>query len=484
MASQLWRLWSSRFARRLTVAFVATAVAAAALTAVLVNFAIDARFDAYLDSQRQAREQQIVDVLTAEYQRAGGWRPDSLDPLAPALVMSGAEVDLLSPDGHLLWSTAAFGMSAQMAAMHREMMGTPELGPTSRLPVMVDGRPVGTAVLRVPQAALPAADEEFRTSVNRLLLGGALGAGILALLVGLVLARRTTAGVTELMAAARELAAGRRDRRAAVSSSDEIGDLATAFNTMADAVAREDELRRLFAADVAHELRTPLTILRSQLEAIQDGLAAPTPAVVDSLHEESLRLGRLVDDLEAMAAADAAGFSLNRREVALRPLIRDVLDGFTGHLAERDLTLVTDLADVTARVDPARLRQVLANLLSNAAKFTPPGGRVTVTLEQRDGDAELAVADTGVGIPADEQPRVFDRFFRGVGSRAGGSGIGLAVAAELVAAHGGEIAVQSEPGHGSRFLVRLPANGAAPSTTFIGSSQRPPNVDDVRVNTT
>jgi two-component system sensor histidine kinase BaeS len=476
MASQVRRLWNSRFARRLSVAFVATAVAATALTALLVNLAVDARFDAYLESQRQARAQQIVDVLAADYQQAGGWRPESLDRLGPAFAMSGAQVELLDADGRLVWSTAGFGMSPPMAAMHREMMGTAESGPPGRLPVMVDGRRVGTAVLRIPQATLPAADAQFRASVNRLLLGGALVAGLLALLVGLALARRPTAGVTELTAAANDLAAGRRDRRAAVSSPDEIGDLATAFNTMADTVAREDELRRLFAADVAHELRTPLTILRSQLEAVQDGLTAPTRAVVDSLHEESLRLGRLVADLEALAAADAAAFTLDRSQVALRPLVHEVADGFTGHLAERDLTLTTELADVTAHVDPARIRQVLGNLLSNAAKFTPPGGRVHVTLAQRDGAVELAVADTGAGIPADEQPRVFDRFYRGAGARAAGSGIGLAVAAELVAAHGGQITVHSEPGHGSRFLVRLPAGGVASptrDTDFAATSSSP-----------
>jgi two-component system, OmpR family, sensor histidine kinase BaeS len=482
MSSWLRNLWSSRFARRLTVAFVATAVAAAALTAVLVNLAIGIRFDAYVQAQRQARELQIVDVLAADYQQAGGWRSDSLDRLAPAFVMSGAEVELLGPDGRPVWSTGGLGMSPGMAAMHREMMGTPELAATSRWPVLVDGQQVGTAQLRVPQAALPAADEQFRTSVNRLLLGGALVAGLLALLVGLVLARRTTTGVTELTAAAHALAGGRRDRRAAVSSPDEIGDLATAFNTMADAVVREDELRRVFAADVAHELRTPLTVLRSQLEAVQDGIAAPTRAVVDSLHEESLRLERLVADLEMMAAADAAAFSLDRRELALHPLVREVLDGFAGHFAERDLTLVTDLTEVTADVDPARMRQVLTNLLSNAAKFTPPGGRVNVSLARRDGGVELAVTDTGVGIPADEQARVFDRFYRGAGSRAAGSGIGLAVAAELVAAHGGEISVHSEPGQGSRFLVRLPVSGAASQPTFIATSQGPPSVDVVRTN--
>lgn len=468
MSEMLRALWAGRFARRLTIAFVATAVAAAALTAVLVNLAISSRFDAYLDSQRQAREQQIVELLAAEYQETGGWRLESLNRLAPAFVMSGAGIELLDADGRPLWSPAGSAMSPRMAARHREMMGIAEPGARSRIPVVVGGRQVGTAVLQVPQAALPAADEQFRTSVNRLLLGGALTAGLLALLVGLALARRTTAGVTELTAAANELAAGRRGRRAVVSSDDEIGELATSFNVMADAVAREDELRRVFAADVAHELRTPLTILRSQLEAVQDGITAPTPAVVDSLHEESLRLGRLVADLETLAAADASAFTLDRRALALRPLVSEVLEGFTGHLAERDLTLVTHLVEVTAHVDAARLRQVLMNLLSNAVKFTAPGGQVTVSLGQRDGDVELAVADTGVGIPADEQAQVFDRFFRGEHSRAAGSGIGLAVAAELVAAHDGDITVRSEPGQGSRFLVRLPIT--SPSTTFIGSS--------------
>lgn len=469
MVSPLRGLWHSRFARRLTLAFVATAAAATALTAILVNLAIDSRFDAYLESQRQAREQQVISVLATDHLRAGGWQQASLDQLAPAFVMSGISVELLGPDGRRIWWTSGFEMSPAMSAMHREMMGIPQPGPTSRLPVLADGQQVGTAVLQVPQAVLPAADREFRDSVNQLLLGGAVAAGVLALLVGLALARRTTVGVTELTAAANELAAGQRDRRAAVSSHDEIGELATSFNALADAVTREDELRRTFASDVAHELRTPLAIVRSQLEAIQDGITEPTPEVIGSLHHEALRLGRLVADLETMADAGAAGFTLHRREIALRPLMRDVLDGVAGQLAEHELQLVTDLADVTAVADEVRLRQVVSNLVSNAVKFTPAGGRVTVTLAQQDKDVEFAVADTGVGIPEDELPRVFDRFYRGAGSRAEGTGIGLAVAAELVTAHGGQIRVHSRPGHGSRFLVRLPAQDLPQRSSVLHS---------------
>lgn len=469
-------LLGGRFARRLTVAFAITAVAGAALTAIVVNVAFGARFATYVDSQRQAREDQVVGVLSAEYQRAGGWRVESLDRLASGLVMSGADVELLAGDGTRIWSLAQAGADPAMVAMHNQMMGVPDLGAATARPVTVNGQQVGTAVLRVPQAALPAADAALRTSVNRALLGGALVAGAVALLVGLLIARRTTARVVELTAAADELAAGRRDRRAAVSSTDEIGELAASFNTMADAVQREDELRRAFAADVAHELRTPLSILQSQLEAVQDGLVAPETEVIDSLHEEALRLGRLVADLETVAAADAASFTLERRELALTDLVADTVDGLAGHVAESGLEIVTDLDQVSVVADPVRLRQVITNLVTNATKFTPPGGTITLILRARDGSAELEVADTGVGIPADDLPRVFDRFFRGAASTGRGSGIGLAVATELVTAHGGEISVASAPGRGARFLVRLPGIAQQPHRVFTGSASPRPSV--------
>lgn len=451
-------LWTGGLSRRIALAFLVTAVAAAALTAVLVNLAIDTRFDAYLDSQRQAREQQIVELVAAEYRRWGQWQPESLDELAPAFVMSGATVEVLDRRGERVWTSSTAAMSPAMSAMHREMMGIPAPAPPSRLPVVVDGERVGTAIVRAPEAALPAADREFRDSVNWLLLGGAIVAGTLALLAGLALVRRTTARIGTLTAAANELAAGRRDARAAVTSKDELGDLAASFNRMADTVAREDELRQAFAADVAHELRTPLAILRTQVEAIRDGVSQPDSAAIGSLHEEALRMGRLVADLETLADAGAAGFTLHRHEIALRPLVEGVLYSFANRLAAHDLELVTDLGEVSASVDAVRLRQVLDNLLNNALKFTPAGGRISVTLSERDGAVALTVADNGPGMSPEELPRVFERFFRGARSSAEGSGIGLAVAAELVAAHNGDISVESTRGGGCTFLVQVPAS--------------------------
>ncbi len=460
----------ARVGRRLALAFTATALSAAALTAIVVNLAFGSRFEGYLDTQQQARAQQIVTLLAADYRADGSWRPESLDRLAPGLLMSGSTVQVLGPDGRLIWSLADATVNPAMAGMHGQMMGVSAPGPSIQDPVVVDGRQVGTAVLAVPRAAAPAADRGFRDAVNRLLLLAAAGAGLVALLVGLLVARRATGSLGELTAAADALAAGRRDRRAQVSAPDEIGQLARSFNAMADTVDREDTLRQAFAADIAHELRTPLTILQGQLEAVQDGITQPDPQLIASLHEEAVRMGRLVADLETMADAGAAGFTLQRREVALHDLVAATLDALGARINERELTVITHLEEVTVLADPVRISQVVTNLLTNAATYTPPGGTITLTLSTDTETVELGVADTGPGIPAEELPRVFDRFFRGATSPPGGSGIGLAVAAELVAAHGGTITADSPPGRGSRFVVHLPATASDPHHAFIGSS--------------
>src|SRR6266540_995035 len=232
--------------------------------------------------------------------------------------------------GRTVWEPTSTHVGRQMAEMHRQMMGGGALGPEHRLPITVDGSVVGTAIVRLPEVGVLPQDVSFRHSINRLLLFGGIAAGLIALLLGIVLARRATAPARELAGAARAFAAGDRTRRVGYDSPDEFGEMARSFNAMGDAVEEEDRLRRTFAAEVAHEVRTPLAILRSQVEAIQDGVVEPDPGTVASLHEETLRLTRLVGDLETLASADAAGFSLSPRPVSLRPLVEESLREFAG----------------------------------------------------------------------------------------------------------------------------------------------------------
>ncbi len=339
---------------------------------------------------------------------------------------------------------------------------TAGLGPVQRIPVQVGGTVVGTALVQLPQpTALPAA-VAFRAQVIRLLLGGGALGALLSLGLGIVFARRASRPVRQVTGAARALAAGDRAVRLDPGRADEFGELGRAFNAMADAVAAQEQLRRGFAAEVAHELRTPLTILRSQVEGLRVGVLEPTGQALGSLDEEVGRMTRLVSDLQVLSAADAAGFSLDRATTELDGLVKQVAGEFAGLFEGAEVGLETRLEPVTAWVDRGRVGQVVANLLSNALKFTPQGGLVRVELQAGDDHAVLQVADSGRGIPAEELPHVFDRFWRGRTARASGTGIGLTVVRELVQAHGGTVEASSQPGHGATFTVRLPLQATRP----------------------
>jgi two-component system sensor histidine kinase BaeS len=253
----------------------------------------------------------------------------------------------------------------------------------------------------------------------------------------------------------------------AVTSRDEIGVLATALNEQS---ARREQLeaqraelerqRKAMVSDVAHELRTPLTNIRSWLEAAQDGIKPTDPHLVDLLLEEALLLQHIIDDLRDLAAADAGSLQVHPERVYVNDLLTQVIDAHR-EAAERGGVAVglEPHADPELDVDPQRLRQLVGNLVSNAVRHTPPGGSVTVRSSVTGGHFVVDVVDTGVGISADDLPKVFDRFWRADGSRSratGGSGLGLAIVRKLTEAHQGEVAVASEPGRGTTFTVRLP----------------------------
>ncbi|MEZ5102108.1 MAG: HAMP domain-containing sensor histidine kinase [Thermoleophilia bacterium] len=332
------------------------------------------------------------------------------------------------------------------------------LGPARESPVVVDGRAVGVASLRFP-AAQPAAERQVRSALGRTVLWGSLLAVAVAALIGLGATAWIRRPLRRLTATAGAMAGGDRSARTGLAPQPgELGELARAFDRMAERIQREDELRRTLVADVAHELRTPLAIAQGELEALLDGVEEPTPDRLGSLHEELLRLGRLVEDLGTLSAAEAAGLRLEQARVDLAEVVRRAVEA-TGSLARAagvTVELTADAASVAG--DPVRLEQVARNLLANAIKFTPEGGRVEVRVARAGDACELEVADTGPGIPEDELARVFDRFWRGRhAAGVAGTGIGLAVVHELVAAHGGRVGAASRPGGGAAFTVTLPA---------------------------
>ena len=428
---------------RLALAFLAVALAAVALLAALTAAFSAADVSDLASRQRTELTSAVAVAAGAAWNRDGSWASADLSPVLDLAARIGADVQIRDQAGHTVASSPGFGAAR---------------GPQSPGPIVFRGQRVGVALLRFTGSGLGAADRVLQTALLRAIAGAAGLAALLALLTGLAVARRITRPVTRLIAVTRAMAAGDRTVRAGeIRAPGELRELATSFDQMARTMDRQEQLRRDLVADVAHELRTPIAVLQAGHEALLDGVAEPTPDELSSLRDEVLRLARMVSDLQTLAAADAAALHLTLRRSDLADLAASGADSLARRFEAAGITLTQQLSTAPVLADPHWLHQVITNLLTNALKFTPPGGRVTIVTRQAGPDAVLRVSDSGAGIPAEDLPHVFDRFWRGrQAAQISGSGIGLAIAAELTRAHGGRLTASSEPGQGTRLTLTLP----------------------------
>jgi len=430
---------------RLALAFAAVALAAIALLAGLTAAFAAADVSSLASRQRAELTKAIAAAAGTAWDRHDSWASADVEPVLDLAARVGADAEIRDQAGRTVAVSPGF---AERAA-----------SPQGRAAVVVRTTPVGTAVVRFTGSGLAAANHTLQTALLRAIAGAAGLAAVLALLTGLAVARRITRPVGKLIAATRAM--GRGDRTARVGqipAPGELGELATAFDQMADTLDRQEQLRRALVADVAHELRTPIAVLQAGHEALLDGVVEPSPAQLASLRDEVLRLARMVGDLQTLAAAEAAALQLALRRCDLAEVAATAADSLAGRFETTGVALERRLTPAEVFADPGRLHQVITNLLTNALKFTPAGGRVTLSTGPAGGKCVLQVTDTGIGIPADELPHIFDRFWRGQqAAHVSGSGIGLSVATELARAHGGRLTAGSEPGHGTQMTLTLPA---------------------------
>jgi len=300
-------------------------------------------------------------------------------------------------------------------------------------------------------------------AISRFLLWGSLVAVAIALVITFFLSRRILAPVKALTSAARRLGSGDFSQRVQVKDRSELGELADTFNSMASDLERAEQLRQNMVADVAHELRTPLSNIRGYLEAARDGVIKPDADVIRSLNEEASLLSRLVDDLQELTLAEAGELKLGCQAENVGELIKQTVAGLQVQATAKGLSVSVNMPDKLppVHIDSHRISQVLRNLIENAVAHTTKGDTIDVTARQEGSWVEVAVIDTGEGIPAEDLPNIFERFYRVDKSRAratGGSGLGLTIAKRLVEAHGGKIEAQSELGKGSRFSFTLPVS--------------------------
>jgi signal transduction histidine kinase len=464
---------------RLRLLVMVAAVLAIALGAVAFFLSRVVSYEIHdVLSRRAERPPDLAPVgrqLAEDRLRLGDWRTAQ-----PLLAESGRrlrrELLLAGADGRFVAATSPAASYAEIrvadGGRKLEVVRRSAHGRTGEL-VLVEpwrlaltspeGTPLGILFALPPAPApLEAGAAQSIGRVQRALLLAALAAGTAGLLLTFAIARRILRPVEALTAAARRMEAGDLGQRVDARGRDEIGDLARAFNAMAERRATAERLRRDLVTDVAHELRSPVTNLRCQIEALQDGLVTPGQESLASLAEEVDLLATLIDDLQDLALAEAGQLALDPSPLVLAAEIDRAVSALRPRLLEKDLTietdLPTDLPDVHA--DALRLAQILRNLLGNALTHTPPGGTIRLRGRAVDHEVEVTVEDTGPGIPLEHLPFLFERFYRTDPSRSratGGAGLGLAIVKQLTAAHGGRVWVDSEPGRGATFGFTLPA---------------------------
>jgi two-component system sensor histidine kinase BaeS len=459
---------------KLVLAFLVVSVTGAVLTALFARWATFQEFDRLVLEQAQNN---FLASATAYYQTNGSWlgvreyfhrlavastpqpRPGQQPPPLPQPADRNRPVQ--QPRTYVFALADQGGYVVMPAGPYRLGHHIPTDELAQGVEIEVEGQVVGTALVTGNPPPLAPREVQYLARTNQSSLYAALAAILIALFLGVFLARRLTRPVRELTTATHAMAQGELEQQVPVRSEDELGELAASFNQMSADLARANELRRQMTADIAHDLRTPLSVIAGYAEGLRDGVLPPTPETFQTIHEEANHLSRLVEDLRTLSLADAGELTLIRRPVPPRELLERTAAAHLPHAQQLEIGLrVTAEASVPpVNADPERLAQVLGNLVSNALRHTPVGGQIFLAAAQEGDDVLLTVQDTGVGIAPGKLPRIFDRFYRGDDARQaheGESGLGLAIAKSLVELHGGTISVESILGEGTMFTIALP----------------------------
>jgi len=454
---------------KLLIAFALVALLGVGTVALVANQVTARQFTLYLNTGGTMRAQRWAPVVAETYARTGSWEgvegmlaeASSLHPggqgrgrgagqtMTGGATFSAERFLVVSPEGQVVVDTAGELLGEPLEASYIE----------EGAPIVVDGQTVGTLLATTRDLSGQAEpDRQFIEAVNRAVLWAVLLVAAASLVAAFFLSCQLVSPLRQLTVAAEAMASGDLSTRVRVRARDEVGELAWAFNQMAADLEAAQTQRRQMTADIAHELRNPLSIIRGNLEALLDGVYPADAEHLAAIHEETMLLQRLVEDLRLLSLADTGQLKLVHTDVDVAALLNGIAEGAQAVAEDKGVTMRVDLPSAPLLIDgdADRLRQVIGNLVGNALRYTPPGGEIALRARREEGQVQIQVSDTGRGIAPQDLAHVFDRFYRADAGRdraSGGSGLGLAIARALVQAHGAEIDVQSTPGQGTTFTI-------------------------------
>jgi signal transduction histidine kinase len=440
-----------KLTHKLTIAFLLISLIVIGLVAAFIRGRVYYEFNQYLENQQQ---NEYIVAATAYYQSNNSWIGiDSYlreKQLLPPLTDSNPP-----PQPYALINIDRTVIVASMPYVVGEKVKNGDID--KGIPIKVNGRIVGTVISTGQPRVRKPIDQKYIDQINQALWVAGLGGTFLALVLGLLIARSLTRPIQELTVATHAMARGELEQQVNVHSNDELSELALSFNRMSADLARANKSRRQMTADIAHDLRNPLTVLSGYLESLQDGKLKPTPERFATMQSEVQHLQRLVEDLRTLSLADSGELKLNLEAVLPAELLEHVASAYRpqAELQKIDLRVEVKANLPEVNLDPARMEQVLGNLVSNALRYTPEGGKILLSAKQVQGKLIMLVKDNGSGIPAEILPHIFERSYRGDESRSGTeSGLGLAIAKSIVELHGGSIHAESDE-TGSRFSITM-----------------------------
>lgn len=457
---------------KLTLSHVVAALICVALISFFSNILMERYFQDYVKSNQEKENNEVVSLITYSYQRSGNWDVRNIEDIGIYALERGMLVEIKDSSGNTIWNAVSYNngwcermlyhMSQNMFSRYPDWEGGLF---ESSYPIIYGGEKVGTVDIGYYGPFYFDEDDlAFIEALNRIFISVGVFSLILAFLFGSIISKRITTPITRVINSAQMIAKGYfGDRSHVNSNTKEISQLTDTINELASTLETQEKLRKRLTGDVAHELRTPVATLQSHLEAMIDGIWEPSSERLTSCHEETLRINRMIGDLEKLARYESDSMILNKEEFCLCELIKRLMHNFENEFVQRGIKLQIFCNNEKVFADRDKISQVLVNLVSNALKYSGNGSQVTIAVEEDAQCTKIAVRDTGIGISEEDLPHVFERFYRADKSRnrmTGGSGIGLTIAKAIVESHKGRISVSSKLNEGTEFTVVLPKQPA------------------------